>query len=321
MKCLNWPFGLFAVSAVLLCGSTAVGAEVLDLKTAIANARYACSGIGESMHDLKVRAGINTAVTGVGTVAGGVALGTGIAKTNVDREYDELVAKVEKLIIEKSNVPIEKIEIEDEKAFEAQLLAVVSEHYPEMSGDIKKISELEQKSKNLGNVRTGTLAVSTVTNVAGTAVAATNKVDEDLEQRINKCISATKDLSNAKLAAKVEGTATDAEINIADKIISACRDYEIVDLKPINKRAIGAAISSGIGAGTGMVGTITSAAANSDKTRQGDDQKEKNLNAMSNVMAGASTAAGATATILNATQISAIKKVATVADECEGALN
>ena len=38
-------------------------------------------------------------------------------------------------------------------------------------------------------------------------------------------------------------------------------------------------------------------------------------------MAGASTAASATATIFNATQISAIKKVANVAEACEGALN
>lgn len=308
------------ISGFLMCNFDSVAAETLDLSSAMSNVRNACSGISDAMRDLKTKAGINTAITGVGTVAGGVALGTGIAKANVDQEQKELEEKVARLIAEKSNVPIENLEIEDEQEFERQILSVVAGNYSDVSADIKKINELEQKSKTLGNVRTGTLATSTVTNIAGTAIAVTNKVDEDLESRINKCISATKELSNAKLAAKLEKTATDDELARADKIISACRDWDVVDLKSVNKRATGAAISSGVGIGTGMVGTITSAVANTDATRRGDEQKEKSLNTTSNVMAGASTAASAVATVFNATQISAIKKAATVADECEGAL-
>ena len=127
-------------------------------------------------------------------------------------------------------------------------------------------------------------------------------------------------MSQIKLAAKVEGTATDTDMATADKIVNGCRDYEMVDLKPINKRATGAAVSSGIGVGTGVVGTITSAVANSNSVRNGDYQKEKAMNTTANVMAGASTVASATATIFNATQISAIKKVVVVADTCEEAL-
>ena len=48
--------------------------------------------------------------------------------------------------------------------------------------------------------------------------------------------------------------------------------------------------------------------------------KEKNLNTAANVLAGGTTAASLSGTIFNATQISAIKRAATVADECEGAL-
>ena len=44
--------------------------------------------------------------------------------------------------------------------------------------------------------------------------------------------------------------------------------------------------------------------------------KEKNLNTTANILAGASTVASATATVFNATQISAIKKVAEVAQQC-----
>ena len=310
----------FLLSIFLSTLCSFANAEVLDLTFALQKTRNECSGISDAMRDLKLKAGINTAVTGVGTVMGGVALGTGVAKSNVDQEQKELEEKVAKLIAEKSNIPIENLEIEDEQEFERQILAVVVGNYSDVESDIKKIDQLEQKSKTLGNVRTGTLATSTMTNVAGTAIAATNKVDDDLETKINKCISATKDLSDSKLAAKVEGSATDAEIAKAEKIIAACRDWEFVDLKSVNKRATGAAVSSGIGVGTGMIGTITSAVANTEATRKGDEQKEKSLNTTSNVMAGASTVASAAATIFNATQISAIKKAATVADECEGAL-
>ena len=290
-----------------------------NINIAIQNAKTACSGIDDSMAHLKTMAGINTAVNAVGTVAGGVALGTGIAKVGVDKEQAELEEKVKKLIAEKSKVPIQKLEIENEAEFRAALQRAANGDTT-ISADKRKIDELEQKSKTLGNVRTGTLAASTVTNIAGTAIAATNKVDESLEEKINKCIASIKELSNVKLAARVEKTASDNEIAMADKIINACRDYEYIDIKPINKRATGAAVASGIGVGTGFVGTITSAVANTDKTRNGDAQKEKGLNTTANIMSGASTAASATATIFNATQISAIKKVANVAAICEGAL-
>ncbi len=295
-------------------------AESNDLNFAVQNARTACAGISDSMADLKKMAGINTAVTAVGTVAGGVALGTGIAKASVDKEQQDLEAKVVKLIAEKSNVPVQQLEIANEQEFYSAIHSAAYSADSVISADVKKINELEQKSKTLGNIRTGTLATSTVTNIAGTAIAASNKVDDDLENKINRCIVAIKNLSNVKLAAKVENTATDYDLAKADEIISACRDYEYIDIKPINKRANGATIASGIGIGTGVVGTITSSLANTDKTRKGDEQKEKNLNATANVMAGASTATSATATIFNATQISAIKKVVKVAEACEEAL-
>ena len=80
-------------------------------------------------------------------------------------------------------------------------------------------------------------------------------------------------------------------------------------------------ISGIVGATTGLTGTITSATANSDSIRnQGEGgirtDKEKKLNNVSNLLAGASTVASATATVFNATQIKAIKKVAEVAAKC-----
>ena len=86
-------------------------------------------------------------------------------------------------------------------------------------------------------------------------------------------------------------------------------EYNYVDISKITNRAKGAMISSIVGATTGAVGTVTSAMANSNKIRNDNTDsgknKEKNLN---------------TATVFNATQISAIKKVASVAEKCTGVL-
>lgn len=300
----------------LFCGASYADSS---LTSAIANVRAACAGIGDELTDMKKMAGINTAVTGVGTVAGGVALGTGLAKVGVDEDYSELKKQIEQKMKDSSDVTIEQLEVMDMAAFNAAIDKAVEDAYVSKE-DKEKLNNLEQQSKTLGNVRTGTLAVSAVTNIAGTAMAVSNKVDESLEEKITKCIVATNELANARMIAKVDNSATDAELITADKIVNACREYELVDISPINKRATGAAVASGVGAGSGIVGTITSAMSNTDTTRSGDDEKEKTLNTTANVMSGVSTVASAAATIFNATQISAIKKLVAVSEICEGAL-
>jgi hypothetical protein len=183
-----------------------------------------------------------------------------------------------------------------------------------------ELAELEQKSKTLGNWRTGMMATSTATNIAGAMVANTNKIRGDLKTTINECLASVKTLSNVRMQARIEKSATDAELQRAERIVSACDAWSTVDIDVINRRASGAATSAGVGAGLGIAGTITSASANSDATRGGDDTREKKLNTAANVLAGATTAASATATIFNATQVGVIKRAASVADECEGAL-
>ena len=309
------PIKLIATG--ILLGQSAFGVVFgEDLSTQMQITRSACSGISDAMSTLKRMAGINTAVTAVGTVAGGVALGTGIAKSNTDRELAALIEKVQKLIDEKSKIPVEKISIENRNEFETQL----NEISGTISSTSEKISELEQKSKTLGNIRTGTLAATAVADTAGTIIAAKNKVDDDLQSRIDNCVTAVKRLSAARASAQTAKTADAAEISKANTIIRECREWEYVNLTDINKKARGAAISGGTGAALAIVGTITSASANSDATRQNDD-KEKTLNTASNVLAGGATGASAVATIFNATQISAIKKAVNIAEKCEGALN
>ena len=60
----------------------AYASDVLDLDVALQNTYRACINIDENLHELKVLAGINTAVTAVGTAAGA---GAGIKKRVVGR--------------------------------------------------------------------------------------------------------------------------------------------------------------------------------------------------------------------------------------------
>jgi hypothetical protein len=297
-------------------------AESVDLANAIAKTRSACGGISASMADMKLKAGINTAVTAVGTAAGGVALGTGIAKAKIDEDIEEIKKQIEEMLQKMEQQKItqhyEKINVSDaKKDLDAYDFNVTQQDKDDL---LAKVDKLTKKSKTLGNVRTGTLAAATATNIAGAAIAGTNMVKQELSDQVKSCLDSVKELSNAKMQARMDGSADDAQLAKTDAIISACGEWEFVDLTPINKRATGAAVSSGVGAGLGLIGTITSGAANSNSVRAGDEQKEKALNTTANIMAGGTAAASLTATIFNATQISAIKKAATVADSCEGAL-
>ena len=91
-------------------------------------------------------------------------------------------------------------------------------------------------------------------------------------------------------------------------------------LSVINNKARGAMLSSIVGATTGAAGTVTSAIANSNNIRNGDEKKEKNLNTASNVLAAGTAVASGAATIFNAKQISAVKKIIGIADKCEEVL-
>lgn len=313
----------FIISLLLYAG---VACADDGLLSAIERARTACGGISNEFADMKTKAGINTAVTGVGTVAGGVALGTGLVKTGVDKEKQALInslsnqdldKQLQTLIESKQNVLIQ--ELATDADFDNSIHTIAYSDMP-ISREVQKINQLEQKSKNLGNWRTGTMSGAAVTNIAGAVIASTNKVQGDLKSQIDECVASVKQLSGVAMQARMDNSADSYTLQIADNIVSACSDYEMVDLSKIDNRSKGAMLSSTIGATTGIAGTITSASANSQKVRDGDATKEKNLNTASNVLAGTTTVASATATIFNAAQIKAIKYAANVADVCEEAL-
>lgn len=310
---------LLSFSIVL---NTNARADESALVAALQNTYTACVGIDDSLGDLKKMAGINTAITGVGTGLGVGATVVGIVKEKKDQLADKL--KLEKLrAIEERRIANETpaTSNEDLDAVSREFDNLWGKNTEDKNTD-SEIDKLEHQSKSLGNWRTGLLAGNTVTNVAGAIIAGKNKTDGDLQNQIDNCKAAIGELRRARARARIDGTDTGE----ANAIIAACEGFETIDISKINTRAKGAMISSAVGAGLGITGTITSGIANSDSVRSQKNEdgtrtdKEKNLNTASNVLAGASTVASGTATIFNATQISAIKKVANVAEKCTEAL-
>lgn len=304
--------------SILLCLATCPAfADILPLYDALRATYVACIGIDDALSDLKTMAGINTAVTGVGTATGVGATVTGIVKFTKDKQVAELEIKLEKLREIESKNPQSENSTANFNLFYQEFensYTAISQQLKDYQSQIDKLTE---QSKNLGNWRTGLLAGSTVTNIAGAAIAGTNRVDDDLRSQIDACVSAVDALQQSMMQARIDGL----DISEAQNIVNACSEYRYVDISPIDNRAKGAMISSVVGATTGLAGTITSATANTrnDNTEEGR-QKEKNLNTAANVLSGVTTAASATATVFNATQISAIKKVAEVAEKCTGVL-
>ena len=307
----------FFVMLIAMLSVLPAQAEVLDIDIALNNARAACSGISDKLAPLKTMAGINTAITGVGTAANTGATVVGIVKASKDKQaerLEELLAKLQELNASAQKDPPTPVEA---KAFLDEFNVELTRASKNKDAYQSELDKLNQQSKNLGNWRTGLMAGGTVTNVAGAVIAGNNRVDKDLQSMIDDCNAAVKNLRDSMMQARIDGRNT----KNAENIISSCGEYGTADISKIDNRATGAMWSSIVGATTGAVGTATSVAANSDKTRNDNSgagkQKEKNLNTASNVLAGASTVASGAATVFNATQISAIKKVANIADNCE----
>lgn len=292
--------------------------DILLLDDALRATYTACIGIDEALYDLKKMAGINTAITAVGTAVGAGATVVGVVKTGKDAKAESLEAILKEIEeLSKKQTPMTNTEVSVFMSeFNAAYDTVIQSEL-EIESELKKTV---QQSKKLGNWRTGLMAGSAATNLASAVIAGTNKVDDDLESQITACKESLSVLRTAILQARINGE----DVSEAQTIESVCKEFEYIDLSKINKRGKGAMVSSGIGATTGLVGTFTSASANSDKVRDNNTdfgkQKEKNLNTVSNVLAGASAAASATATVFNASQIKAIKQVAEVASKCTGVL-
>lgn len=297
---------LFVFCALL---PTIANADDTQLVSALQGTYSACIGIDESLTDLKKMAGINTAITAVGTGLGAGAVVAGVKKSDVDAKIKSLNEDICKLggctkdgIDAASEEQIGEI---IKKLVEMNKLSEDADNELALHELQSQVGAEEVQAKKLGNWRTGLLAGNTLTNVAGVVVAGKNKVGDDLQAQIDNCRAAVNNLKLVAMQAKLDGL----DVSEADKIVAACGEYDYVDVSKISNRGKGAMLSSAVGATTGVAGTIASVVANGNKTG-------KDLNGTANALAGASTVASGVATVFNATQISAIKKVATVATQC-----
>ena len=309
---------LYIFVSVLLLDNSA-RAELLDLNTALQNAYNSCVGIDEALSEMKKLAGINTAITAVGSGLGVGASVTGFVKAAKDKKIANLEEELKRI----KEIEATKTDFKAPNKFE--VLGAADVYFSNNKDESRaeeyqtQIEKLTKQSKNLGNWRTGLLAGNTVTNIAGAIIAGKND-GKDVQGLIDECRASMDVLNNSMLQAKMDGQ----DITEASNIKSACAAWDTVDVSKISIRAKGAQISSIVGAGMGAAGTITSGMANSDKIRDDDTvagkQKEKNLNTAANVLSVGATAATVSATVFNATQISAIKKAANAAQQCEKAL-
>ena len=275
-----------------------------DFETAINTARTKCSGISNELSDLKKMAGINTAITGVGIATATGATVVGVVKASKDKDLETILSVVDKNKPKSQNPSVNDI------------LEIYDAYIKKYKTIDEAQTALERESKTLGHWRTGLLGTSTATNVAGSIIAGNNSIDDNLSIRIGECIESIDSLKDAVIQARTEGI----NVENAKKIINECEMWKTADLSVINNKARGAMLSSIVGATTGAAGTVTSAIANSNNIRNGDEKKEKNLNTASNVLAAGTAVASGAATIFNAKQISAVKKIIGIADKCEEVL-
>lgn len=303
-----------------------------DINTALQHVRTSCRGISNDLERIKTSAGLGTAAGAVGTVMGGIALGTGIAKSKTDKQIEKWEEALLELIIKDAEQTYQYAKISEEEIKVAMSAALKGTRATvQISGKNKDlqipentkelINKAEEKSKKLGNIRTGTLATSAVVNVAGAVVSATDRSRNDLRERISACTKAVNELSDAYKNERVNGDINIDTALTVDSIIDRCGQWKKVDVNKIGNMGTGATVASSIGASTGLVGAITSGKANkaSDDTTISAN-KEKSLNTAANVLAGTTAAASGVSTVLQAARISEIKTAISVANECEGAL-
>ena len=328
----------------------------IALNQAISIVKTNCSGISARMENIKKMVGIGTAVNAIGTVAGAGGVASGIVKYKAD--INTLDSLKEKTDIDEL---IRQAKAAENSQVNQELLARVKTLDPNLRENLEKltganratstqgledrsaqlqsdIAASEAKSNRMGNIRTGLFATDTVTNVAGAIVSSKTVADGDFIEQINKCKESVTALQNARLRVKVEDgeNANPQKMDLSQKMIDKCSQYEYANFQQLNNLGKGAMISNSVGAATGAAATITSALGNKkysdmasgvDITNQEsvDSVNKKMLanqkiNIASNALGGVTAAASLAGTVLNASQIKTAKQILTIAQECEEAI-
>ncbi len=321
--------GFFLLVAIMPC---VLHAEQAGLVSAMQNTYLACVDIDDSLAELKKMAGISTAVGAVGAGLGTGAFAVGMAKVSVDAEAEKIEARIESLraVAAQGSITGPKNENEIKEAwpseFDEDFLRGIEQLYKRESINVvideneKHLQKLTEKSKKMGNWRTGLSAGATATSVANAIVSGLGSKKIGIEESIAKCNDALQLLSAAIVQARLNGE----DVAEAETIVNACRGFDAVDASKISKMSTGSMVSSIVGATTGATGTVLSAVANSESVRvdntDNGKNKEKNLNAASNVLTAGTTVANVVSTALSAVQIAELKKIVAVSEPCSNVL-
>ena len=281
--------------------------------------RITCSGISDEIGKVANISKANTAVTAVGTAAAGGALVAGVKKSAEEEEIDRLV----KEICAAGGCSVEGVNAMSGEQFFNSVLQPMAQ--------IVELQQRIEKSKKLGNWRTGLMAGTIGTNLASAIMSGINMNQSDLVQHVSACNEMLKSAANIEMELKKMG-ANPMEYPVVKNLSSVhtwCNQIDVKDIEKIEKRMKGVMGTSVAGTAIGVVGVGTSAAANSDKymsmenklnMSDADKKKEKALNTTANVMAGANVVTGAVETGLNISLISLTKRLMQSAQRCEDVL-
>ena len=292
-----------------------------------------CGGLSADLSELSGISIANTVVTGVGTVAAGGALATGIAKANTDKKVDKMSTQIAETLCKNGGCDANTIETMSDQEFAEKILPLlvigVQSENPDAASVISMKLEQDRaiaKSKRLGNWRTGLLAGSTATNIASAILAGLNRDQSELVMRVTACNQAVQKLKDANQAAIAVG------VNPIDnpymqgfrETMDKCGTLNVADVEKIEKQmtvVLGTGVAGGV---VGAVGVGTSAAANTDKIRNDNTdagkKKEKTLNTVANIASGTNVVIGAVGTGFNISLINLTKKMMRAAQQCEETL-
>ena len=306
------------------------GVFLSDLYDTYQTVSQFCDGISDRISSVSGVTKVNTGVTAVGTVTAGGALYAGIKKSETDKKINELSQQ----LCADGGCDPDKVEaMSDEEFFNAilptlvELISLSEENKIAEKMALKAQQDAEiAKSKRLGNWRTGLLAGTVGTNIASAIISGLNKNQSDLIQQISACNAAVSKLRNAYQSALSDGInpMENPVMQTFDRTIRECGTIKISDVEKIEKR-MSVVMGTSIGGSViGAVGAGTSIAANTDAVRNdnsdGGKQKEKILNTVSNVAAGANVATGLVETGFNISLISLTKDLLRSAQNCEDTL-
>lgn len=283
-------------------------------------ARVACSGIADEISKVTNISTANTVVSSVGTVASGGALVAGIVKSKEEERIDELIAE----ICESGGCDADSVVTMSNQEF--------FEHVISPMAEIVELQESINRSKQLGNWRTGLMAGTIGTNLATAIMSGLNTNQSDLVQHIDACNMAIGAVDSVVNELKTSGINPyeNSIVNQLNGISTWCSQMNLSDVEKIENRMKGVMGTSIAGGVIGVVGTTTSAVANSDKymdpvnkIRLTDAERDKAraLNTTANVMAGANVVTGAVNTGLSISLITLTKKMINSAQNCEDSFN